>query len=614
MTTTSKLKLLIGIIGVKLLVVLCFFAAWITLLVQGDDLRTETDSLLFLRNALLVVIILSVFFVGFIYRLFRRFLARHEEERRHVMKKLEAYSARLTSFMESPEYVSIYSLDRDLKYTGFNSLHKDEMKTYFHSDVAEGDFILDKIPQDIRERMQRNYQRALNGEHFTVTSLFRDHYYTQIFNPIFDENDGVIGLTSNVFEVTDRIKAEQELENYKDQLEELVKKRTRQLEQQSEFFQRIIDSLPNLIFVRDENHRYILVNQAMADSLGMQINEFTGRSIEEIHSNAKEAERFEREDQVILENSSVFEQESSHTYPNGVNKWLYLSKHKMEIDGEPYVLGVLNDISSLKETEHKLLAANDELKQTLKRLRSAQMRLIESEKMASLGQLTAGLAHEINNPINYVSGNVGPIRQDLSELKEYVYTGKSKQTNFDMLFSELDSLLDGVDEGATRVKDLMSDLNAFSLPEGTKRTLCNLNNSMRSTINLVQYQLKGRILLESDFGDIPPVKCNAQQISQVFLNLLNNAIQAIEEKGTITVKTRLKGDMVVIKIRDTGSGIAPEHMKRIFDPFFTTKDVGKGTGLGLSMSYRIIKEHGGKITVTSEPGNGAVFKISIPAI
>ncbi len=294
-----------------------------------------------------------------------------------------------------------------------------------HAHAEEGAYIVDLLPLEIRERTVRNFKRALNGEHFSVTSLYNHRYYTQIFNPVYDDDHNVVGLTSNIFDVTDRIQAEQELENYKDQLEELVRQRTAQLEEQSEFFQKIIDNLPNLIFVRDAQSKYVLVNQAMADSFGLKIEEFIGRTIAETHQNAEDAEKFAAEDVEILANNKTVEEESLHKYPDGSEKWLFLNKRRMQIGAEKYLLGVHNDITNLKQTEFKLLEANHELQQTLNRLRATQMRLIESEKMASLGQLTAGLAHEINNPINYVAGTLGPIRQDLVEMKEFLACRKT---------------------------------------------------------------------------------------------------------------------------------------------------------------------------------------------
>lgn len=579
-----------------------------------------------------VTLILLIFVVIFFwsYKYVNKLIRVREDEAKNVERKLRGYSARLTSFIENPKYVNIFSLDRDYCYTGFNSVHKEGMKKEFQVNIMEGTSMLEVLPAELAKRVKVNIDRALRGEHVTVTSSFKNRYYTQVFNPVYGENDQITGLTSNIFDVTDRIKAEQELENYRDQLENLVKQRTDQLQRQTLFFQKIIDNLPNLIFVRDVNHRYILVNKAMADSFGCKKEDLIGESIAKTHRDLEGAKSFELEDDKLIAEGGVVEEEGQHRWPDGSSKWLFLSKRRMDLENDKYILGVHFDITYLKNTEKQLQKANDELKQALNELKSTQLRLIESEKMASLGQLTAGLAHEINNPLNYVAGNVAPIRKDLTELKTYigkleevlrsvVENGKKptfeEDSKFEILFEELESLLAGVDEGTARVKSLMRDLNMFSLPEGSRQVLCDINESLRSTINLTQYHLKSRIKLVRNFDvTIPRSLCNPQQLNQVFLNILNNAIQSIEGKGHISVTTEAINNQIVITIADTGRGIPKEHLGKIFDPFFTTKQVGEGTGLGLAISYRIIKEHGGSIDVESVPDKGTSVKVKLPVV
>lgn len=606
--------------GGKLTILLLFFLLWMEGAQHGWWGLTLEQSVNSIKTILILLIVLSVPFTLLVSGYLSKVFAQHNVDAKAAEQKLGDYSARLNSFIEYPGHVSIYSLDRDYCYTGWNSFHKREMKEYFNLDVAVGKNILDFLPSDWGERATKHYTRALEGEHFQVTSLLRNKYYSQVFSPVIDDENRVVGLTSSIFDVTERVLAEQELESYKDQLEELVKDRTRQLERQTLFFQEIIDGLPNLIFVRDKKGRYILVNKAMADTFGKSTGEIVGKSVFETHYDKKEALRFEEEDRDVIKYDEIVEQESFHRFREGVGKWLFMSKRKMSVLDEEYVLGVHFDINSLKETELKLLEANQELKNTLNSLKSTQMRLVESEKMASLGQLTAGLAHEINNPINYVAGNVSPIRRDLKELKEYLDHLKDgngevrevPEINIDMLFDELESLLDGVDEGTSRVKNLMSDLNAFSLPEKTKMQMCNVNDSLNTTINLIRHHLKGRIELNLQLGDLPSIPCNSQQLSQVFLNMLNNAVQAIKGDGFIEVTSRVCQDQVVITFQDSGQGISEENLNKVFDPFFTTKDVGEGTGLGLAISYRIVEEHKGNIAVQSKEGEGTKFIISLP--
>lgn len=526
----------------------------------------------------------------------------------------------LHSFFENPDHVSVFALDSHYCYTGFNETHREEMLTVFGAQVTLGSCILKFLPTEDGSDLQRLFARALKGETFSVTEQYRGEYYLKVFNPLYGDINKVIGVNCNFLNVTDRVLAEQQIEAYRDELEELLDARTKEIKAQSSFYQAVFDGLPNLIFVRNEEHKYVVVNKALAEAMGVAPDQVKGKSISIIHEDKAEAIRYEKEDKHVLATGEVLEDEFIYTYPDGSSKWLLLSKRRMVLDNEKYVLGVHFDITTMKKSEHRILKANQDLTDTLSRLKSTQMRLIESEKMASLGQLTAGLAHEINNPINYVSGNVEPIKKDLSELNQMLdkasqelnYEGKRFALRYQWLFRELDALLEGVKEGTTRVKNLMSDLNSFSLPQTAQRYNHDINESITATLNLIRHHIKDRIFLDVSLGDVPSVSGNPSQLNQVFLNVMNNAIQAIDDKGEIKVSTGVEEDWVCITIEDTGHGIAKAHLGRIFDPFFTTKDVGQGTGLGLAISYRIIKDHLGSIEVNSEKLVGTIFKIKLP--
>lgn len=544
-----------------------------------------------------------------------------QSEKLHYQKELSLSDARLTSFIESPETFSIYSLDKHMCYTGFNSLHKREMKDVFKSDVAVGKNILKLIPAEMVDNARNNYKRALSGEQFTVTSIFNGEYFSQIYNPVYDQNSQVVGLTSSVFNVTDRIIAEKEIEKYKDHLEELVADRTRELTMQKEFSQKIVDQVPAMIFVRDLNGNYQIVNQKMAESVGLEIKDMVGRSVFDSHPNEDEARRFLVEDKEIVESGIVVREEMAYRWPDGTNRWLLFNKTKMMINDQPFILGVHFDITDVKEAELKLNLANEELQDALEKLKSAQMRLVESEKMASLGQLTAGLAHEINNPINYVAGNIQPIKRDLKEILQLIdfilnETDDDKLTkhyqDLEMVFEEVENLLNGIADGAERVITLMDNLKSFSVPIYEVQGEVNLNYCLTTTVNLIQYQAGRRIQFHTDLSNLPRIQGNVDQLKQVFLNLLTNAIHAIPSNGDIWIRSLVEGAEIVILIKDTGTGIKDSHINRIFDPFFTTKDVGQGTGLGLSISYRIITEHGGRIFVKETSELGTVFQISFP--
>ena len=288
---------------------------------------------------------------------------------------------------------------------------------------------------------------------------------------------------------------------------------------------------------------------------------------------------------------------------------------------------------TLIEVDHqkKLIEdKNTELNKLLFDLREAQQQLVMAEKMASLGQLTAGVAHEINNPINFVSANIKPLKEDLADIVECInrYESVIRENKLEELFSgvqqfknktdiafsmkEIQDLLRGIEEGANRTSEIVKGLRNFSRLDQNVVKKANLNEGIESTLTLLHTVYKDRIEIIKDYGDIPEVECLPGQINQVLMNILSNAIQAIAEKGEIFIKTSEEKSAVKISIRDTGGGMSDETKQKIFDPFFTTKEVGKGTGLGLSISYGIIEKHQGKIEVNSVQGKGTEFIITLP--
>lgn len=272
---------------------------------------------------------------------------------------------------------------------------------------------------------------------------------------------------------------------------------------------------------------------------------------------------------------------------------------------------------------------------------SLQAQLLQSEKMASIGQLAAGVAHEINNPVGYVSSNLKTltdyqqsIGQILSEYRQFIDTVsgekgsgpdraemdilyariKEKESELDIsyILEDIPGLIRESREGLDRIKKIVLDLKDFSHPGEDVLKLTDINRNLESTLNIVWNELKYKATVTKDYGELPQVNCYPQLLNQVFMNLFVNAAQAIENQGEIHIMTREIDPDVEIIVSDSGKGIAAENLSRIFDPFFTTKEVGKGTGLGLNVSYNIVKKHNGAIDVKSEPGKGATFTIRIP--
>ena len=291
------------------------------------------------------------------------------------------------------------------------------------------------------------------------------------------------------------------------------------------------------------------------------------------------------------------------------------------------------DVARRKQAEAELIERNTELTALNQRLSDAQNQLMQSEKLASVGQLAAGVAHEINNPIGYVHSNLGALENYLGDLFKLMdgYRGAEaamqpdhaavqalqrlkSSVDLDFLRQDLPALMNESKEGITRVRKIVQDLKDFSrIDSALEWQWSNLHQGLDSTLNIVASEIKYRADVNKHYGSIPDIECLPSQLNQVFMNLLVNAAHAIQgERGTITLSTGQEGESVWVEFADTGSGIAKENLSRVFDPFFTTKPVGKGTGLGLSLSYGIVQKHNGRIEVTSEPGEGTTFRVILP--
>ena len=280
-------------------------------------------------------------------------------------------------------------------------------------------------------------------------------------------------------------------------------------------------------------------------------------------------------------------------------------------------------------SEHKRRL--EELQRANQQLEAAHNQLLQSERMASIGQLAAGVAHEINNPIGYVYSNLGTLEKYVQDVfsmidsyeqaegaitdgtvRARLQTAREK-LDLGFLKEDLSALMAESKDGITRVKQIVQNLKDFSHVDAADEWhYANLHDGINSTLNIVNNEIKYKAEVVNQYGDIPEVECLPSQLNQVFMNLLVNAVHAIEERGTITVRSGKEGKEVWVEIADTGKGIPPENLTKIFDPFFTTKPIGQGTGLGLSLSYGIIQKHHGRIEVQSEPGKGTAFRVWLP--
>lgn len=284
----------------------------------------------------------------------------------------------------------------------------------------------------------------------------------------------------------------------------------------------------------------------------------------------------------------------------------------------------------VQERTRELNDRNTEVQRAYDDLKMVQAQLLQQDKMASVGQLAAGVAHEINNPISFIISNLGTLAGYVEKLSAYldvdakVLSGSDpaiselvaqerQKYKIDRICKDMPDLIAESSEGAQRVRRIVQDLKNFSRGDGGEFAFADIHAGLESTLSIASSELKYKTTILRDYGQLSPAWCNIGQLNQVFLNILVNAAHAIADHGEIRLTTREEDNSIRISISDTGGGIAPEHLKRIFDPFFTTKEVGKGTGLGLAIAYDIVvNKHGGRIDVQSEVGVGTTFTIILP--
>ncbi len=286
--------------------------------------------------------------------------------------------------------------------------------------------------------------------------------------------------------------------------------------------------------------------------------------------------------------------------------------------------------------QRMLVSQSDELLQAHEQLKQNQAQIVHSEKMAGLGQLAAGIAHEINNPIGFLTSNLNTLNdycgvfervlraygemataiegsnlEELKRLQGEVQALKESE-ELDYIIDDVKDLLSESLDGASRVRDIVVNLRNFARLDESDLKETNINECIEQTLRVVWNELKYKCEIVQELRDLPPIACYPGQLNQVFMNLLINAAQAITERGVIHIQTQVEGALIVIRVSDTGEGIERENLSKLFDPFFTTKSVGQGTGLGLSIVHGIVENHHGTINVESEVGKGTTFTIRIP--
>ena len=383
-----------------------------------------------------------------------------------------------------------------------------------------------------------------------------------------------------------------------------------------------VDCVDDMLFLADPHRRIRRCNRTFREFVGRTYAEILGQPFDRLLSEAG----------IDVELSLGKPVECFH---ERTGKWFVLRHYPFEEisgSGTRGTIVTIHDSTEMKKAAEELTRKNLRLNEALAALKRSQAKVLHQEKMASIGQLAAGVAHEINNPIGFIHSNLSTLGKYLSRLSgflaiqsgciaagappEQVESVRQQQAGLkiDYILKDLEDLVRESLEGAERVRSIVADLKIFSRVDESEYKQADLNECLRSTINIAWNEIKYKATLKKELGEIPRTRCYPQQMNQVFMNLLVNAAHAIEDQGVITVRSWEEDGYVCISVADTGQGIPEANLNRIFEPFFTTKEVGKGTGLGLSITYDIVKKHNGEITVRSEPGKGTVFTVRIPVV
>ena len=372
-------------------------------------------------------------------------------------------------------------------------------------------------------------------------------------------------------------------------------------------FDALLDALPDAAIVFDPSRKLMGTNLRFADLFGLSATEAkdldwpTYRRV--VLSSLREEARPHAE--AALENDATdFRLEINKPR----HRLLHVQRAPIE-DDEGRMLGQLIVHRDVTEETSELESTNRELRET-------QAALLHSDKMASLGNLLAGVAHEINTPIGSINSNSDVALRALEKLREALDKA-SPEVREDPALKNAVEILQSIGKinktACDRIVKLVRSLRNFARLEEAEPKEADLHEGLESTLTLVHHEIKNRIEVMRDYGEIPEVECLPDQLNQVFMNILVNAAHAIEGNGKITIRTRFDGDNVIISFADTGKGISAENLPRIFDPGFTTKGLGVGSGLGLPICYKIVKEHGGRINVQSELGKGTTVTVTLPS-
>ena len=415
------------------------------------------------------------------------------------------------------------------------------------------------------------------------------------------------------------------------------------LHRERDLLRTLIDNLPDHIYVKDVNSGFLLNNAAHLRFLGaVSQEEVTGKTDLDVFPAGVGDPFFAEEQEIIRTGESLISREERNVDSSGTEHWVSSTKVPWR-DESGRILGVVGlsrDITRRKQNERKLQDQNTRLEElarikqeALEQLKEAQSHLVQSEKLAGLGQMVAGVAHEMNNPLAFVGNNLAITQRDLAAISDLLgiyreadallkeqrpelmqrVKAADERIDIDYTLESLQELMVRSREGVSRIRQIVRDLCDFARLDTGDLEEADVNAGIHSTLNIIAGAAKNKgVAIELELGALPRVSCYPAKINQVVMNLLSNAIDACSADGKIIIRTEALPGHVRITVSDTGTGIDPNIRERVFDPFFTTKPPGKGTGLGLSISYGIVTSHGGEIDFSSSPGKGTVFTVKLP--